>query len=365
MNFLKSAKFKYNIGRVLRIAIFWSLGGMVDALFLYLISDSNYFEATDRYIFEHHFMANVISYFLVGLFSGYLMVYWLRDRLRQLSFFANLLLQSFIMATVVMCLSMVMYIFFFSIVDEQPLTHPDVLQNAAILFLSPFNLRNTLFAFFLAIMSIIFLNINDKYGQGVLSNYLLGKYHHPKQEERIFMFVDMKSSTTIAEQIGNIKFHNLLNDFFRDVTDPIIYTYGEVYQYVGDEIIISWTMKNGIRNFNCIRCFYAMQEAISSHKEIYKEKYGLIPEFKAGLHCGQVTTGEIGVIKRDIVYSGDVLNTTARIQSKCNDFGVKILLSKWLLDKLNMPPHGIEQKKIGDIDLRGKKERVILYSLEE
>ncbi|MFT4758890.1 MAG: adenylate cyclase, partial [Saprospiraceae bacterium] len=208
MNFLKSAKFKYNVGRILRIALFWSLGGAVDALLLYMIRDSFYFVATDRYIFLHHFLANVCSYFLVGLISGYLMVYWLRDRLRQLSFVANLLIQVVVMATVVMFLSIIMYTIFFSVVDELPMTHPNVLKSASELFLSSFNTRNTIFAFFLAIASVIFLNVNDKYGPGILSAYFSGKYHNPKQEERIFMFVDMKASTTIAEQIGNIKFHN-------------------------------------------------------------------------------------------------------------------------------------------------------------
>lgn len=365
MNFLKSAKFKYNVERILRIAIFWSLGGAADALLMYVIRDSFYFVATERYVFLHHFLANVVSYFLVGLISGYLMVYWLRDRLRQLTFFANLLIQVVVMATVVMFLSIIMYTVFFSVVDELPLMHPDVLKSASELFLSTFNIRNTIFAFFLAIASVIFLNVNDKYGPGVLSAYFLGKYHQPKQEERIFMFVDMKASTTIAERIGNIKFHNLLNDFFRDLTDPVLYTEGEVYQYVGDEIIVSWTMKHGLEDFNCVRCFYAMQEAIAVKKDSYQEKYGLVPEFKAGLHCGQVTTGEIGVIKRDIAYSGDVLNTTARIQAKCNDFNVQILLSKYLLDKLNIPQNSLIQKPIGEIDLRGKMETVALFTLEE
>jgi len=365
MKFLKSEKFQYNIGRVFKIAFFWGLGGMIDVLFLNLISDSAYFQSTERYVFEHHFIATVVSYFLTGLISGYLMVYWLRDRLRQLSFIANLLLQGFIMATVVMVLSMVSYILFFSVVDEMAVNDSEVLKNASILFLSPFNIRNTLFAFILTILSIIFLGINDKYGRGVLTDYLLGKYHRPQQEERIFMFVDMKSSTTIAEKVGNIKYHDLLNDFFRDLTDPILYTRGEVYQYVGDEIIITWTMKKGLKDYNCVRCYYAMQEAIEKNAAIYQEKYGLVPEFKAGLHCGQVTTGEIGVIKRDIVYSGDVLNTTARIQSKCNDFGVKVLLSKDLLDKLNMPSQEVLQKMIGEIDLRGKKEKVMLCTLED
>ena len=365
MNFIKSAKFKYDWGRVFQIAIFWMLGGVIDALFLYMISDSFYFAATNRYVFKHHFFANLASYFLVGLIAGSIMVFWLRDRLRELSFFSSLLVQVVVMATVVMFLSLFLYIIFFSIVDELPLMDDEVLKSAAELFLSPFNTRNTIFAFFLAIGSVFFLNVNDRYGPGGLQAHFFGKYHQPRQEERIFMFVDLKSSTTIAEQIGNIKFHNLLNDFFKDLTDPILYTDGEVYQYVGDEVIVTWKMKHGLEDFNCVRCFYAMQEAIIARKKNYEEKYGLVPEFKAGLHCGEVTTGEIGVVKRDIVYSGDVLNTTARIQAMCNELKAKILLSKYLLDKLNIPPSSLHQREMGEIDLRGKKEKVVLYTLSE
>jgi adenylate cyclase len=54
------------------------------------------------------------------------------------------------------------------------------------------------------------------------------------------MFVDLLSSTTIAEALGNEKYHNLLHDFYADITNPIIYNKGEIYQYVGDEVIVSW-----------------------------------------------------------------------------------------------------------------------------
>ena len=365
MNFLQTVKFKINLRRVLRIAIWWALAGAADACLMYLAGNSNYFEATIRYNFQHHFIANTVAFFFTGLIAGYISVYFLRDRIRQLSFVQSLIVVNMVIGTTVVFLSYLLYGFFFSWVDDLPIYDERVWQQASLLFLSPLNIKNILFAFALAFMSILFLNINDRYGPGVLMDYLLGKYHRPRQEERIFMFVDMKSSTTIAEQLGDIAFHDLLNDYFKDLTDPILYTRGEVYQYVGDEVIVTWPTDKGLYNFNCVRCFFAMQEAISMHSTYYQNKYGLVPEFKAGLHCGQVTTGEIGIIKRDIVHSGDVLNTTARIQSKCNELNVKVLLSKVLLDKLGLPPHRMLQKELGEIDLRGKKEKIRLYTIEE
>ena len=81
--------------------------------------------------------------------------------------------------------------------------------------------------------------MSDKYGQGILFKFIRGKYHTQKRENMIFMFLDLKSSTTIAEAIGNAKYFELLKDFFYDITDAIIENEGEMNQFVGDEIVIS------------------------------------------------------------------------------------------------------------------------------
>jgi adenylate cyclase len=162
-----------------------------------------------------------------------------------------------------------------------------------------------------------------------------------------------------------VQFFNFLNDFFRDVTVPIVDTSGEIYQYVGDEIVITWDMKRGLKNANCIRCFFRMQELMLRRSGFYRDKYGVAPEFKAGIHCGAVTTGEIGVIKKDIVYSGDTMNTSARIQAVCNKFRVRMLISKNLLDLLDLPPLQYHPKRVGIFELKGKKQLVELYTFEE
>jgi len=136
----------------------------------------------------------------------------------------------------------------------------------------------------------------------------------------------------------------------------------------GSTIVFLWEewLRNknyGLENANCLRCFFDIQLALRGKAAYYQGKYKAIPEFKAGLHYGHVMAGEVGVVKRDIAFSGDVLNTAARIQAKCNDLGVNILFSKFLLDKLALPPHSFEPRKIGDLLLRGKQEKVVLYTV--
>jgi len=214
----------------------------------------------------------------------------------------------------------------------------------------------------ITLFTLFLLQVSDKFGPGIFLKFLLGNYHQPKKEERIFMFLDMRSSTSIAEKIGNEKYFNLLNDLFSDITETILNHEGEIYQYVGDEIVISWSIKKGIRNANCLRCFTQIQGKLSRLTPKYEKEYKLMPVFKAGIHSGMVMAGEIGVIKKDIIYSGDVLNTAARIQDQCNRYSVDILISKETFDLLSDTD---EYKPIpmGSIELRGKARKIDLNTV--
>ena len=230
-------------------------------------------------------------------------------------------------------------------------------------FLSSFAFWSVaLFIAAIMVIALFYSDISDNLGHGVLFNYLTGKYHQPVEEERIFMFLDMKSSTTFAEKLGHVRYFEMLKAYYAGLSDPIIDYAGEIYQYVGDEIVVSWTIDEGLRNNNCIRCFLAMREALAQKSSTFQRTYGLVPTFKAGLHCGRVTTGEIGVIKKDIIFTGDVLNTTARIQGLCNDHGVDILLSEQLAKKL-APDPAWPVRALGQSALRGRDERVMLFTL--
>jgi adenylate cyclase len=177
------------------------------------------------------------------------------------------------------------------------------------------------------------------------------------------MFMDLKSSTTIAERLGEERYFNFLNDTFSTATPGILATEGEIYQYVGDEIVISWLTKNGLQKANCIRCYYKMTDLLRDQSAYFEATYGTKPIFKAGLHFGPVITGEMGIVKREIVYSGDVLNTASRIQSLCNEMNSEILISNSLLKQIDLGFLGKTTKTMGNISLRGKQEKIALATL--
>jgi adenylate cyclase len=211
-------------------------------------------------------------------------------------------------------------------------------------------------------VSLFYTEISENLGQGVLNNFFTGKYHKPLEEERIFMFLDMKSSTTIAETMGHFRYFEMLKEYYSDLTSPIIKHSGEIYQYVGDEIVVSWKLRNGLHNNNCIHCFFALQSVIRTHIRKYNDLFGFVPEFRAGFHSGKVITGEIGIVKKEIIFTGDVLNTTARIQGLCKTYESDILISGRLISQLSLSSQ-FRILDLGENTLRGREEKIELFSV--
>ena len=189
-------------------------------------------------------------------------------------------------------------------------------------------------------------------------------YSKPFSEvERIFMFLDIRSSTTIAEELGHVQYFELLNDFFRDIAEPISKNKGQIYQYVGDEVVVSWPLEDGLSNANCLQCFFGIVDVMGSLTNKYLQKYGVNPSFKAGMHFGKVSTGTVGTLKKEIIYTGDVLNTASRIEGLCNKHNVDLLLTKALVDTLPLN-NDFLPKRIGEISLRGKSTEIMLFTIE-
>ena len=209
---------------------------------------------------------------------------------------------------------------------------------------------------------VFFLQINHLLGEGILWKFIQGKYHKPREEERIFMFLDMKSSTTIAEQLGHVRFYTLLNEVFHEISQPVLQTKAEIYQYVGDEVILTWQVEHGLQNSNCLKSFFMFQESLLRNSDNYFKNFGVKPEFKAGLHFGKVVSAQIGDLKREIVYNGDVLNTTSRIQNECNKYGRDCLVSGTLMNRLKQM-NGFQWEKVDTVTLRGKETEVELFSV--
>ncbi|MGB0950181.1 MAG: adenylate/guanylate cyclase domain-containing protein, partial [Marinirhabdus sp.] len=319
----------------------------------YTLIDNN--ALTSAYDFKQSFTANMIVALSAGLVGGIVTVNLMDRWLRHNAFWKALvyIVLTYILAAFVISCTGALY--FYSEEFGTPLFHPQVLAEVKKFFGTWFFLKQFVVWLFIVIGTLIVLMVNEKYGPGVFPDYLLGRYFMPKKERRIFMFADIKNATGIAETLGEKKYFNFLKDFFRDIAPAIVQSHGEVYQYVGDEVVLSWKMKHGLKGGNAIRCFYNMKRSIGKQRPRYLKRYGHVPEFKAGYHYGDVMVGELGQIKREIVFSGDVLNTTSRIQEMCNSLGVDILVSKEFADIAQPLPKKIKRIDLGDEQLRGKE----------
>ena len=207
-----------------------------------------------------------------------------------------------------------------------------------------------------------FRQLDRMLGPGTLVSLLLGRYHRPVAEERIFMFLDLNDSTAIAAALGPLRFNDFKNDFFHDIAEPILETRGRIYQYVGDEAVVTWTVERGLHQGNCLRCVFLVTERIHERRDRYLARYGVVPQFKAGIHGGPVVTAEIGDIKKDIVHSGDTVNTAARVEAQCRPLERRVLVSGALLGRCRLPEE-LEVEDMGDRELRGKAEALRLYSV--
>ncbi len=219
-----------------------------------------------------------------------------------------------------------------------------------------------LYILFVDVFMAILRQVNLLLGEKKLGKLLRGKFYTPREEERIFMFVDLKDSTKLAEQLGHTKYSLLIQDCFNDL-GVVAENQAEIYQYAGDEAILTWQLPDGLRNENCIRAYFNFKEELIKKQDYYLHKYNCRPFFKAGINAGNVMVTEIGKYKKDIAYHGDTVNTAARIQSKCNDFKQELLISKNLKDQLKKSEFNFDE--LGRIALKGKEKEVLIYAVAE
>ncbi len=297
----------------------------------------------------------VVDAVLISLLVGGYLIFvrdgWLRGWFRRLGFVVYLALSS----------ASVLALFLVGRALGQVATTLDPNR-----FVKSFGDRHLVYAlpFFavVAVAVIVILQMNRMIGTNVLRYFVAGVYHRPQLEPRVFLFLDLVGSTQLAERLGSGRYFELLRRFVDDLTAPILDADGEIYQYAGDEVVVTWPLAAGVRSANCVRCFFAIRDAIARGAARYRRDFGVVPGFRGGLHAGAVTAGELGDLRQQIVFVGDILNTAARLQDYARRMSLDLVVSGALLERLVLPP-GVEARPCGALDLRGKEERVTAYGL--
>jgi len=195
-----------------------------------------------------------------------------------------------------------------------------------------------------------------------LRNIVFGRYHRPRVEERFFLFVDIAGSTSLAERLEPSAFHRFLASVFHLASEPIEEFGGEIYQYVGDEMVVTWTVAEAQGDARPIACFFAILAALKEAAWELERDFGVAPGMRAALHAGMVVCGEIGEIKRDIVFHGDVMNTAARLEEATRDFDRRFLASVDALNRLRATER-YAFDPLGPQTLRGRAAPVEVYAV--
>lgn len=238
------------------------------------------------------------------------------------------------------------------------------IQAGKILLVFGFGPGLSLYLFVLAVTAfiLVIMQIAKVIGPRILGNLLIGRYHNPVEENRIFLFVDLIGSTALASQYGDLGLQRLLTRFFFDIGRPVAEHGGEIHAYIGDEVIITWPYKAGAERARCIRCFFALQNVLHGHAEVYEKLFGVKPRIRAGLHGGSIIVSECGDTKKSIVYFGDTMNTAARLESEAKRLGEELIISSQLLQAITLPD-GIVAQNMGEVTLRGHGSTTGLFAL--
>ena len=342
---------KYRMRTILYIALFWTA---IDFVVTLLVKDGRTNSPFESFILRE------TAVFIMSAVMGYLFVFTLKNVFRNRPPFVNFIFKSIILLVAAFVMNFLVHF-----IDTVFITGKDA-ATAVRFFLhdilqTKLLIQHILYWLILFVITQLYIEINEKYSPGVFIDILRGKYMQPKIENRIIMFIDLKDSTPIAEKLGHAENFKFIRDFIFHVSMALIEHDGRIYQYVGDEIVVSWLCNTK----NAMKCMAAIIEArrnLHRNGNYFKRHYDTMPEFRIGIHMGEVTVGEIGVIKKDLAMSGDTMNTTARIRSACNELNQKFIMSKDFMDCSDLKEW--QGESLGNVDLKGKAESIELFALK-
>jgi adenylate cyclase len=213
------------------------------------------------------------------------------------------------------------------------------------------------------ILANLVLGVANIIGPRAFLNFVTGRYHSPVEENRFVLFVDIAGSTGLAERLGGIAIHRLLDRTFRLLTLAVVDYHGEVLNYVGDEVIVTWPERSGAVDCRPLRCFMAMRDELLFASSQLEREFGAVPRIRGSLHFGAVIVGEIGDIKRAIVFNGDVMNTAARLEELSRGVEGGFLASRAAMEQFRstLP---VKVRNLGRLQIRGRTDRIDVVGLD-
>ncbi|GAB5476148.1 MAG: hypothetical protein Mars2KO_42470 [Maribacter sp.] len=231
-------------------------------------------------------------------------------------------------------------------------------------------INNTYFlplVFFFSLVSILMFfisNLERRSGNVFrLMAQSMGNSLRPQLVERGFMFIDLNDATNLAEQMSSENYAKLLRDCFRMLNELIdVYPF-EIYQFVGDEAVITWKADIEKAEVMALDLFSDFKAYLAERTGHFKNNYNTQPQFKCAIHFGEVVQSEIGKEIKHLVYHGDVLNTTSRLLSKCHIQTTDLIISEEAISNLEVVRSKYTLTKATYTNLKGKEKPINAYTV--
>jgi len=182
-------------------------------------------------------------------------------------------------------------------------------------------------------------------------------------EERVFVFLDLADSTTLTERLGHVDYSRFIRACYHDLSGVLIQYKAQIYQYVGDEVVLSWDLRDGVRDNTCLELVFAYQSRLLEKRTEYEREFGVAPVFRGSMDLGAVTRTQVGDVKRDLAYHGNVLNVASRLQGLCKTYDEPLLITHRVDEALPGGPR-FATRLLGQVVLRGQSEEVGVFGVD-
>lgn len=177
------------------------------------------------------------------------------------------------------------------------------------------------------------------------------------------LFSDIRSFTTLTEELGAQGTVAFLNEYFTIMVDCIQNEGGMLDKFIGDAIMAAFGMPiaHDDDEDRGVRTAISMIKKLDEWN-IERASHGKKPvDMGIGLNTGNVVSGNIGSPKRmDYTMIGDGVNLAARLESACKQYFARILISEYTFNKLRGT---YRIREIDRVVVKGKTKPVGLYEV--
>jgi adenylate cyclase len=184
-----------------------------------------------------------------------------------------------------------------------------------------------------------------------------------KQSVASVLFSDVRSFTTITEELGAQGTVKLLNEYFTIMVDCITDEGGMLDKFIGDAMmcIFGTPIPHDDDPDRAVRAAIRMMTDLKvfNQKRIAEGKMPI--DHGMGVNTDSIVSGNIGSPKRmDYTVIGDGVNLAARIESACKQYGAHILISEFTYKAVKAT---YRTRQVDYVIVKGKTEPVGVYEV--